>query len=118
MAMYLGKKHVDFITSAKEKPTQEKIVQISDKQQIIIPDFGYELNRVIVEPFSSNYLTMIKQTLSEEELQLAETLETNTIVEPLDDELTVQTDSLDYLDNLIKSYLVEEEDDEQSGTDL
>ena len=112
MAMYLGKKQVDFITSAKEKPTQEKTVQISDKQQIIIPDLGYELNRVIVEPFSSNYLTMVKQTLSEEELQLAETLETNTVIEDLNEELTTQTKSLDNLDTLIKSYLIEEEDDE------
>jgi hypothetical protein len=110
MGMYLGKKRVDFITQTKEKPAQEKVVEISDKQQIIIPDLGYELTRVIVEPFSSNYLTMVKQKLKEEENQLANTLDTNTIIEDLETELTTQTEGLNNLDNLLKTYLVEDEE--------
>lgn len=105
MAMYLGKKQVDFITQSPEKPIQNKEVEASTKTQIIIPDFGYTLNRVTVEPFKDEYIERFYTNIEKQSTEISDLVTSNMIMEDLSEELNEQGNLVNELKTLVQESL-------------
>lgn len=105
MAMYLGKKQVDFITQSPEKPIQNKEVEASTKTQIIIPDFGYTLNRVTVEPFKDEYIERFYTNIEKQSTEISDLVTSNMIMEDLSEEFNEEDSKIQTLEKLIKENL-------------
>lgn len=67
MSVYLGSNKVNYTKLIEEKPKQSKNVQYNGYTQIILPDFGYQLNKVTVTPMDPSLENI--NTMKEIDLQ-------------------------------------------------